>query len=151
MKKKYAILTVFGVILVSFCVFQTFEGVKKLSGINYALFDIDSNVALCYYEDRYGGPVVVDFVKQVFWNDKYIIVQRDYDVNDKYYIVELLKTDTSVVVTQDKQIQRNYQQEELWKTEGYEHYDTFSNRLKELDIDTLKMHHYSWKAWVGIY
>lgn len=152
MKKRYKLLICFGAILLLLLLFLTFEGTKKLSGINYILYDIDSRICLCHDEgDRFGGTGVVDNVKQVFWNDQFIVAQAEGKSSDVYYIIEQLEEDTILVCDSGKKIPWNKKNGQPWITEKFELYNDFNSRLQELKIDTNQMQHYSWKYWVGIY
>lgn len=141
----------------SLILFYTFEGTKKLPDINYILLEVNTEVALCYYEgDRYGGQGVTDggIVRTVFWNDKYIIAYAEFQSqNDqKYYIIEQLETDTFIsFYPSTKKIPWTTYHETPWIREKYEEYDDFNKRLHELNIDTTQMRHYTWKYKVGIY
>ena len=89
MKIKSKILIVFGVLFALLFLFLTFQRTKKLRGIDYLLLDDDFSVSLCHYEgDRFSGSVVVNFVKQVFGDDKYIVAQAEGKYSDVYYIIE---------------------------------------------------------------
>ena len=153
MKKK--IIWTIVCILVAFFVFRTFDGRKKLPGINYIILEGDIAAYLCYYEGwRDGFPVTNGgYVHKVLWNDKYIIAYADFPWKPediRYYIVEQLDTDTFKVYNGEKIPWTSYHPEP-WIAEEFESYDDFNSRLQELKIDTTQMQHYSWKAWVGIY
>lgn len=154
MRKRFLIvlLVLVGVLFL----FNTFEGSKKLSGINYILLDVDSHVCLCYYEgDRFGGQCVTvkGSVRKVLWNNQYIIAYAYFEsTNDKiYYIIEQFETDSFIIVGRGKNIPWSTQHQEPWKTEEYDTREYFNKRLMELNIDTAQMHSYEWKYWVGIY
>lgn len=154
MRKRFLIvlLVLVGVLFL----FNTFQGSKKLYGINYILFDIDSHVYLCYYEgDRSGGQCVTEkgSVRKVLWNNQYIIAYAYFEsTNDKiYYIIEQFETDSFIIVGRGKNIPWSTQHQEPWKTEEYDTREYFNKRLMELNIDTAQMHSYEWKYWVGIY
>ena len=149
---RYKIVIVLGILLVLLLLFSTFEGVKKLSGVDYILYDIDGRVSLCQYDgDRSGGTELVGDVKQVFWDDKYIVAQAEGKYSDVYYIIEQLEADTFLLCNSGKKIPWNKKNGDTWITEEYGQYAPFCKRLQELNIDTTQMHHYSWKYWLGIY
>ena len=150
--KRTIIWITLGTLIGLFLLFLTFEGAKKLSGTDFFLLDVNSRVGLCHNDgDWHSGIVVVDDVKQVFWDDKYIIVRGVGSCSDIHYIVKQLETDTVIEYDDGKIIRRNKQYWNPWITEEYKQYPPFCKRLQELNIDTTQMHHYSWKFWVGIY
>jgi len=156
MKKKiiWSIVGVYVALFVALFLFLTFEGMKKLSGIDYMLLEGDDDVVICHYDgDWYCGEIVAGngcFVKTVFWDDKYIVAQAKGKYSDVYYIIEQLETDTFKVYNGEKIPWTSYHSEP-WITEEFKSYHDFNSRLQELKIDTTKMQHYSWKYWVGIY
>ncbi len=150
--KRTIIWITLGTLIGLFLLFVTFEGSKRLSGTDFFLLDVNSRVSLCHYDgDWYSGTAVVNDIKQVFWDNKYIVVQGEGKYTDIYYIVEQLETDTIIEYDNGQKIFRNKQYWNPWITEEYKQYPPFCKRLQELNIDTTQMHHYSWKFWVGIY
>ena len=157
MKKRYKVLIILGAIFVLFVLFLSFEGMKKLSGIDYMLLAGDDDVVLCHYDgDWYCGEVVTGhgcFVENVFWDNKYIVATAKIGNTNTniYYVVEQLELDTFIVCNSGRKISWNKKNGNPWITEEYGQYASFCNRLQELNIDTTQMRHYSWKYWVGIY
>ena len=156
-KKIPKTLVVIGTLLGLLILWTQIEGTKKLSGTHYALFydDVSWQVQIChYYEGEYGEGLIT-FVKDVHWNDKYIVVRQTKTREEKdgynYYIIEQLETDTFHTSYSGKKIPWTTYNRVPWKKEKYEQKEDLDARLEELNIDTMQMKYYTWKYWVGIY
>lgn len=125
---------------------------KKLQGTNFELNDVTGlNVGL-YYCMKYSSvkEVLPEYscindIKSVFWNKQYILaysVNKETNTIEAYYIVEQLSTDTlvdGVPWTTYSELPYTY--------EEYTDYNAFCQKLEQLQIDTLKMRHFSWNIF----
>ena len=157
MKKMFIFTLVLFPVLLASC---DFTRTKGLYGTNFELLDgVEPCVKLYYrmgYDDAKGIfnsdtiPFGRNDIKSVYWNKQYIIAYSVNQVADTvaaYYIVEQLPTDTMINgvpwATYHRGVPCTYQK--------YTDYDSFCQRLQQLDVDTTKMRHYKWKYVLGIY
>ena len=139
--------------LVSFSILLTscdFPRTKRLYGTNFELSDgAVPYVDLYYYDTGVLGLNAKNDIKSVYWNEQDILaysVSKSTDSIVAYYVVEQLPTDTLLFGVPWTTYHRvPYTHEE------YTDYDSFCQRLQQLEIDTTKMRHYKWKYVLGIY
>ncbi len=155
MKNSLVFVSISFLILFTSC---DFTRTKKLYGTNFELMDgIVPFVELCYSTGRNSSVGVLDLdetpeqndIKSVYWNKQYILAYSVSQITDSivaYYIVEQLPTDTLIFG-----VPWTTYNSEPYTYEKYTDYDSFCQRLQQLDIDTTKMRHYKWKYVLGIY
>lgn len=154
MKKIFILTIILFLVLFASC---DFNRTKRLYGTNFELGDSTvPNVELCYILN--GGSVIpiLDLpttgkndIKSVYWDKQYIVAYSVSQITDRvvsYYIIEQLLTDTLI----DNVPWTTYSSEP-YTCEQYTDYNSFCQRLQQLEIDTTKMRHYKWKYVLGIY
>lgn len=142
MKKEIVATLVFCLIVLTSC---DFTSSYKLRGTNFLLMEMNSYGLMgLYYKINGGGAGVIDNpVKDVFWNDDYIVVYA-IDLETKgniYYLVHQLSTDT----VDSSGIPWTSYNRVPWEVECYKDSVLLGLRLQECAIAIKDCRHYRCK------